>query len=640
MNEISKKHYGEIQGKGKQCVGAGSLHTSGNTYDIVNNVEIANISDEDLRKIKEKFNSEEIKEKEDKNKQVGELTQEIASIVSFEELLKSYGLQQTNNNWDCPFHPSEAKQCLSINEKGIFYCFHCNRSGNIIKFVSELEGITIKEAVNKLKKMGNIDNKSIKTKKKENKEVIKEKEEDIMQKVNFNYEFSEIKINSIGELENIIIKNFPSILFEVKACLATEASLALKHLNGCPSLILVGNPSGEKTTAASFFYGHEYTYLSDDFSPRAFVSHSANVKKEDLGSIDLLPRIKNKMLITPELAPLFEAPKDRLIDNFATLTRVLDGEGLNSDKGTHGHRGYSGDYKFAWLGATTPIRTSVWQVMGKIGNRLFFLNMSDKNRNNTDYVNMFIGTPYEEKVKECRGAVRSFLDNFFKKYPIRSFEWTNISQDVFILTEITNYAILLSKLRGNLTTWQSHGEDKSDYEYTFPIIEEPPRAINALLNLARGHALIHGRNYLKSDDLELVRRVCLSSMPYDRFKFLELLMRHDGRLTTEVIQKELNCSDDNARRTMQIFKILGVVDVKSLSIGEGHPMNYVELKPEFMPLLQHTQHTNNQLNYKTQEISAVSDKSFSKHTGKKDNLTSKDDEITGVSDDSRSEERR
>jgi len=34
--------------------------------------------------------------------------------------------------------------------------------------------------------------------------------------------------------------------------------------------------------------------------------------------------------------------------------------------------GYSGDYKFAWLGATTPIRASVWNIMGKIGNRLFF----------------------------------------------------------------------------------------------------------------------------------------------------------------------------------------------------------------------------------------------------------------------------
>lgn len=427
-------------------------------------------------------------------------------------------------------------------------------------------------------------------------------------KTKFNFESIESDIKTIKELEKVIKENFPTIWFETKACLSACATISLKNLNGCPSLNLIGSPSGEKTTILSFFYGQEQTYLSDDFTPKAFVSHSSNVKGEELEKIDLLPKLKNKILISPELAPLFEAPKDKLVENFAILTRILDGEGLNRDSGTHGHRGYSGDYKFVWLGGSTPLRASVWNIMGKIGNRLFFLNIRDKNRNSGDYIEMFRGTAYEEKVKECRGAVRSFLDNQFKKYGIRQLEW-DAEQDIFILQEIVKYAQFLSKLRGSLMTWKS--EDKERYEYSFPIIEEPPRAINSLFNLAKGHALINGRTFLKNEDLDIVKAVTFSSMPHDRSEFLKLLAKHEGKLTTSQIEKELNCSDDTARRTMKIFEILGIVKIKNITIegkdNIGRPMQYIEIEDEFASILRETQGLNREENPKTQEIKGAYD---------------------------------
>jgi len=424
---------------------------------------------------------------------------------------------------------------------------------------------------------------------------------------NFEYKKPEKEITNIKQLQEIIEKNFPSIWFETTACLSACATLSLKNLNGCPSLVLIGNPAGEKTTTESFFYGQDKTYISDDFTPRAFVSHSANVGAEELEAVDLLPKLKNKILITPELAPLFEAPKDKMIDNFAMLTRVLDGEGLNRDSGTHGHRGYSGDYKFVWLGASTPLRASVWNIMGKIGNRLFFLDMREKNRSNNDFLEMFRGKAYEEKVKECRGAVKNFLDNFYKKNGIRNIEW-DAEGDILLLPEIIKYAKFLSKLRASLMTWKS--EDREHYEYNFPIIEEPPRAINSLYNFAKGNALINGRNFLKSEDLDIVKAVCYSSMPYDRSQFLKLLAKHEGKLTTKQIEKELNCSPDTALRTMKTFEVLGVVSIKSIEVESysgGRPMNYIEIMPEFKELLDYTQVLNREENPKPQQNTGESD---------------------------------
>ena len=422
--------------------------------------------------------------------------------------------------------------------------------------------------------------------------------------IRFDYEVKkpEQEITNLEQLEKVIIKNFPTIWFETRACLSICATLSLKNLNGCPSLNLIGNPSGEKTTVLSFFYGQNMTYISDDFTPRAFVSHSANVEAEKLEEVDLLPRLKNKILITPELAPLFEAPKDKLIDNFAMLTRVLDGEGLNRDSGTHGHRGYSGDYKFAWLGGSTPLRSSVWNIMGKIGNRLFFLNMRDKNRNNADYLEMFRGRAYDEKVKDCRGAIRSFLDSLYEKNGVRKLDW-DAEGDIFLLPEIIKYAKLLSKLRGSLMIWKS--EEQGKYEFNFPIIEEPPRAINSLYNLAKGHALINGRNFLRSEDLEVVKSVCFSSMPHDRYEFLKLLAKHEGKLTTRQIEAQLGCSDETARKTMNIFKVLGIVEVKSIGDYQGRPMSYVEIKDEFKDILCHTQILNDLDKSKPSQINPV-----------------------------------
>jgi hypothetical protein len=112
---------------------------------------------------------------------------------------------------------------------------------------------------------------------------------------------------------------------------------------------------------------HPLVYVTDNFTPASFVSQAANVKTEKLPKVDLLPRIRHKLLVTPELAPIFHGKEADLTRTFAILTRVLDGDGLRTDSGTYGSRGYRGDYLFAWLGCTTPFDAIVWRVMAHCG---------------------------------------------------------------------------------------------------------------------------------------------------------------------------------------------------------------------------------------------------------------------------------
>ena len=55
----------------------------------------------------------------------------------------------------------------------------------------------------------------------------------------------------------------------------------------------------------------------------------------------MLPKINNKFVLTPELAPTFTSKEDDLRKVIGIITRILDGNGYESDSGAQGHRKYS-----------------------------------------------------------------------------------------------------------------------------------------------------------------------------------------------------------------------------------------------------------------------------------------------------------
>ena len=123
-------------------------------------------------------------------------------------------------------------------------------------------------------------------------------------------------------LRQTIEMHFPTYWPAVDLGLATCATLLLADNSNPVAVIYVGAPSSGKTTVASMFEGatidvngtpQDLCYRSDNFTTAAFVSHAANVKSSQLSKIDLLPQIKDKVLLTPELAPIFRGKEDDLV---------------------------------------------------------------------------------------------------------------------------------------------------------------------------------------------------------------------------------------------------------------------------------------------------------------------------------------
>jgi len=382
------------------------------------------------------------------------------------------------------------------------------------------------------------------------------------------------------EWHKVITKNFPDLWPYAEACASTVAILLIK--DALPfALVLQGVPGCGKSTTLSFFDEFVHSHRTDKFTPASFVSHAPQKSKKELEQVDLLPKLKDKVLITSDLNPLFGLIPERLKENLSTLTRVLDGRGLTTESGVHGTRGYSGDYMFTWIAATTPIPYAVWNLFGNLGARMYFYEVGTERKTVDEHLKEMRKSTYRQRVKECNKATLQFLKNVWQTGEV---EWNPKEDPEEVLLRIIQLALLLVRLRGkvNVAVKEDYSGEKT--YFSTPTIEHADRAREALYNLAKGHAIIQGRKQLTIKDLPLAIEVTLSSAPYDRVNAFKYLLKKEGSVTTSDLMRDLKCSRRTAIRSMKTLEILELVDLEKTPIETeaGTRTGYtMRLKEEF-----------------------------------------------------------
>jgi 5S rRNA maturation endonuclease (ribonuclease M5) len=370
---------------------------------------------------------------------------------------------------------------------------------------------------------------------------------------------------TFSEWKNIIKSNFPDCAFPAEVILSTITQLLINDITNPFALVLIDVPSAGKTITINFFSEiKDLTYSTDKFTPASFVSNATNVRKDQLKDIDLLPRIRYKLFLIRDLAPLFGERDDDLLKSLGLLTRVLDGEGLQTDSGIHGQREYVGDYLFMMVAGSTPIQPRVWKTMGNLGARLFFLNMNSKDKSESELADQLMGSSYKIKENKCKKTTKEFLYSLWNKYP-KGIDWDKSKEDIENLRIIARCAKLLAKLRGTINVWKDSSQNGESYDHTNLVIEKPDRINQLLYNLCRGHALACGRTSINHEDLKLAIEISIDSAPNVRANLIRKLLEKEGKLKTTQIEVALGCSKPTALKEMEKLKILGVVYVSSLS---------------------------------------------------------------------------
>lgn len=376
-----------------------------------------------------------------------------------------------------------------------------------------------------------------------------------------------------AEVCQTIRKHFPELLLHFIAALSVCAILLLKKGWKPLALVFEGLPGPGKSLVLNCIHGagdlrpnvKENLYRSDKFSTASFVSQSANVTKNDLAKVDLLPRIKGKVLITPELAPTFRGERDTVEERFGTLARVLDGRGFTVDGGTHGQRGYTGDYCFTWLGATTPLDDAAFAAISNVGNRIFFFDTAPPRPTDEELIELAMVGSSRNKEEECTEVIADFLEHLFTAHPTGSMEAPGIERPE--ATYLASAARTIAKLR-------ARADGAAEYEY---------RLVEWLSQIAAARALVEGSPVVLREHLTIIQHIVVSATrPKLRPLLLALFKSPTGTINVNEAEQALGCSRDTVLNRMEELSKTGICH---FTTGEAPKPSSIELTPDARNLI-------------------------------------------------------
>src|SRR3989338_5486370 len=134
----------------------------------------------------------------------------------------------------------------------------------------------------------------------------------------------EVKMK-IEEWRKEVGQDFPELVFPTEIALSVVCQLFIEDIVNPFALVIIDVASAGKTISLNFMSElNDIVYKLDDFTNASIVSQAANRKSEDLEKTDLLPQIKNKVLLVRDFSSLFSKREDELMTIIGRLTRVLD----------------------------------------------------------------------------------------------------------------------------------------------------------------------------------------------------------------------------------------------------------------------------------------------------------------------------
>jgi hypothetical protein len=394
------------------------------------------------------------------------------------------------------------------------------------------------------------------------------------------------------KLRLVTMKHYPEAWPLLEFCLSVKSIMNIEGVTLPFMGVLLAAPASMKTMIIQLFRKYPNSFYSDSFTPNSLVSHNSALNEEQLQKIDMLPKMKDKVVLTPELAPIFTAKEDEIQKILGMITRILDGHGFENDSGAHGHRRY-GDTMFAWIGAGVEIPYRVWKVLGTLGHKIYFFRPDIREKTVDQLKEIAKSNDFGAKFKEIEDALLEYLKTFDgapdteqiskdKSGKIIKVKWNEKDKGGLqdkVIGCIAEISKLLACLRGTVYVSEAksvrkrdsgNSDDNSkisvqDYDTALPIIEDPSRAVTLLRNLAIGHAISQGRDSLRLEDVPIAIKVALSTAMYSRIKIFDLLLKKKGELTTSDITEGLRISEPTARRTMREFHALKIADISPVS---------------------------------------------------------------------------
>lgn len=322
-------------------------------------------------------------------------------------------------------------------------------------------------------------------------------------------------------------------------------------------LLFVGVPSSGKTDLVRLIKDAEFTYYLDNLTQNAFISGERSTKSNK--TYDLLPFIDKKCLIIKDWTSIFSLDEKMTKKLLGDLVGIYDKE-FTKFSSRRGNISYQS--AFSQLGCITPATLNRHtNYMNMVGPRFlcYCMPTTDSNDAEKSYNSIFADSDRSLIEKEARLYTSSYL-NQLAKHP---FNIKSLSQQV--RTYLRSAAELMSNCRGivllqSATFKNDDGEEIKYYEVTDVQIEEPWRAIQQIVQLAKYLAFVIGKDEVGIEELTIIKEVVISSMPADRSQALRAIKKQAGLITAKELSDVSDRSSRTSRRLLDELAALKVLD--------------------------------------------------------------------------------
>lgn len=344
-------------------------------------------------------------------------------------------------------------------------------------------------------------------------------------------------------------------------------------------LLLVGVPSSGKTDIVRLIRNTDLTYYLDNLTQNAFISGERSTKSNKVH--DLLPLIDKKCLVIKDWTSIFSLDEKMTKKLLGDLVGIYDKE-FTKFSSRRGNVSYTS--AFSQLGCITPATLNKHtNYMNMVGPRFLCYTMpsSSYDDENTSYDLIFSNQDRNLLEKEAKLHASSFLAQLSQKR-------LNIGPFDSITKEYLRAAAeLMSNCRGIVILQSANfkneaGEDIKYYEVLDVQIEEPWRAVQQLIQLAKYLAFVVGKEEIGVEELEIVKEVVISSMPADRSQALRMIQEKGGEITAKELAELSDKSTKTSRRLLDELQALKVLEKVK---GSGTIANDYKICEQFRDFL-------------------------------------------------------
>lgn len=354
----------------------------------------------------------------------------------------------------------------------------------------------------------------------------------------------------------------------VELALATATSLPLgggEH----PSpvwLLITGAPSSGKTEAVLLLKEAVNVMYLDAMTENSFASGYVD-NRTGAGSKDLLPELDGKCLVIKDLTTLFSMREEKVKKILGDLQSIYDGEYAKAT-GTRGVIRYNSS--FSMIACVTPLALRKHHnFMATIGGRFLvirLLPLTDEERK-TGFDRAWDEEARRHNLPKLRQLLLDHVTSILTN-PASLETETSEQQD-----QLNRLALLLARGRGVILTEKRQtidegtGDDRFHYEIAGVQIEEPYRALAQLRTLGRALARIHGRSRITDHEIELIRRVVLSSVSPARGEAMAIFRTLPLGITPQTLASHLQWTDTGARMHLRELAALKLVTEDRVATG-------------------------------------------------------------------------